>query len=51
MSNKMSDLKEVTNLMEECRRIGVPVLGPSVNESLLRFSVNKQGAIRFGMGE
>ena len=50
MSNKMSDLKEVTNLMEECRRIGVPVLGPSVNESLLRFSVNKAGAIRFGMG-
>ncbi len=50
MSNKMSDLKEVTNLMEECRRIGVTVLGPSVNESLLRFSVNKAGAIRFGMG-
>ena len=50
LSNNMSDLKAVTFFMEECRRIGVPVLGPSVNESLLRFSVNTEGAVRFGMG-
>jgi DNA polymerase-3 subunit alpha len=50
LSNNMSDLKQVTFFMEECRRMGVPVLGPSVNESLLRFSVNEEGAIRFGMG-
>jgi DNA polymerase III subunit alpha len=50
LSNNMSDLKTVTFFMEECRRIGVPVLGPSVNESLLRFSVNPKGAVRFGMG-
>ena len=50
LSNNMSDLKAVTFFMEECRRGGIPVLGPSVNESLLRFSVNQDGAIRFGMG-
>lgn len=50
LSNNMSDLKTVTFFMEECRRSGIPVLGPSVNESLLRFSVNPEGAIRFGMG-
>ena len=50
LSNNMSDIKAVTFFMEECRRGGVPVLGPSVNESLLRFSVNNDGAIRFGMG-
>ena len=50
LSNNMSDLKAVTFFMEECRRIGVAVLGPSVNESLLRFSVNNEEAVRFGMG-
>ena len=36
--------------MEECKRAGIVVLGPDVNESYLKFSVNEQGAIRFGMG-
>jgi DNA polymerase-3 subunit alpha len=36
--------------MEECRRMGISVLGPDVNESQLQFSVNKQGQIRFGLG-
>ncbi len=49
LSNNMSDIKSVSFFMEECRRMGVPVLGPSVNESKLRFSVNEQGAVRFGM--
>ena len=47
LSNNMSDLKTVTFFMEECRRIGVQVFGPSVNESLLRFAVNPKGAVRF----
>ena len=46
----MNDIKEVTNLMEEARRRGVPVLGPDVNESSFKFTVNKEGAIRFGLG-
>ena len=36
--------------MEECKRAGIPVLGPDVNESQYKFTVNKVGAIRFGLG-
>ncbi|MGO3237365.1 MAG: DNA polymerase III subunit alpha [Psychroflexus halocasei] len=50
LSNNMNDIKKVTFFMEECRRMGLPVLGPDVNESYHKFSVNKENAIRFGMG-
>lgn len=50
LSNNMNDIKQVTFFMEECRRMGMPVLGPDVNESFYKFTVNDQGAIRFGMG-
>ena len=50
LSNNMNDIKEVTNLMEEARRQGVPVLGPDVNESSFKFTVNQEGAILFGLG-
>ncbi len=50
LSNNMNDIKQVTFFMEECKRAGLTVLGPDVNESYLKFSVNEQGAIRFGMG-
>ena len=50
LSNNMNDIKQVTFFMEECKRAGIEVLGPDVNESYYKFSVNKQGAIRFGMG-
>ncbi len=50
LSNNMSDIKQVTFFMEECRRMGLEVLGPDVNESFRKFTVNDQGAIRFGMG-
>lgn len=36
--------------MDECKRMGVPVLGPDVNESEYQFAVNKKGQIRFGLG-
>ena len=36
--------------MEECRRMGLTVLGPDVNESFYKFTVNDKQAIRFGMG-
>ena len=36
--------------MEECRRMGLTVLGPDVNESFYKFTVNDNQAIRFGMG-
>jgi len=50
LSNNMNDIKQVTFFMEECKRMGVPVLGPDVNESNYKFTVNKEGAIRFGLG-
>ncbi|MFK5891519.1 MAG: DNA polymerase III subunit alpha [Flavobacteriaceae bacterium] len=49
LSNNMNDIKQVGFFMEECKRSGLAVLGPDVNESFLKFSVNKEGAIRFGM--
>jgi len=50
LSNNMADIKKVTFFMEECKRMGTPVLGPDVNESAFRFTVNETGAIRFGLG-
>ena len=50
LSNNMNDIKQVTFFMEECRRMGLNVLGPDVNESFYKFTVNDQQAIRFGMG-
>ncbi|MEM9001632.1 MAG: DNA polymerase III subunit alpha [Bacteroidota bacterium] len=50
LSNNMNDIKQVTFFMEECKRMGLDVLGPDVNESYYKFAVNKNNAIRFGMG-
>jgi DNA polymerase-3 subunit alpha len=50
LSNNMNDIKSVTFFMEESKRMGIQVLGPDVNESYYKFAVNKQGAIRFGLG-
>lgn len=50
LSNNMNDIKQVTFFMEECRRMHAPVLGPDVNESAYVFTVNEEGAIRFGLG-
>jgi DNA polymerase-3 subunit alpha len=50
LSNNMNDIKQISFFMEECKRMGIPVLGPDVNESNYHFTVNKEGAIRFGLG-
>ena len=50
LSNNMNDIKQVTFFMEECRRMGIQVLGPDINESIYKFTVNQNGAIRFGLG-
>ena len=50
LSNNMNDIKQVTFFMEECKRMGVRVLGPDINESFYKFNVNEDKAIRFGMG-
>lgn len=50
LTHSQSSIEKVTFFMEECRRMGIPVLGPDVNESGFQFSVNKQGQVRFGLG-
>lgn len=50
LSNNMNDIKQVSFFMEECKRMGLEVLGPDVNESFYKFTVNDNNAIRFGMG-
>ncbi len=50
LTHHLSDIDKITFFMDECKRMGVPVLGPDVNESQYQFSVNKNGQIRFGMG-
>jgi DNA polymerase-3 subunit alpha len=50
LSNNMSDIKQVSFFMEECKRMGLEVLGPDVNESFYKFTVNDNYAVRFGMG-
>ncbi|GAA4375976.1 DNA polymerase III subunit alpha [Hymenobacter koreensis] len=49
LTNNMGDIKKVTFFIEEARKQGVQVLGPDVNESILKFNVNEKGQIRFGM--
>ena len=49
LSNNMNDISQVTFFMEECKRMGLDVLGPDVNESKSDFTVNKTGQIRFGL--
>ena len=50
MSRRKDQITEITKLMDECRSLGIETLGPDVNESRLKFTVNKQGEIRFGLG-
>ena len=50
LSNNMSDIKQVTFFMEECRRMGLNVLGPDVNESFYKFTVSEENSVRFGLG-
>ncbi len=50
MSRNISNITEITKLMDESKAMGISVLGPDVNESGHKFSVNHHGDIRFGLG-
>ena len=50
MSRSLSNITDITKLMDECKAMGMKVLGPDVNESNLKFTVNPEGNIRFGLG-
>ena len=49
LTHNMDDLKKLTYYMEDCKRLGIPVKGPDINESFQKFSVNANGEIRFGL--
>jgi DNA polymerase III subunit alpha len=50
LTHNLGNIDKITFFMEESKRAGIPVLGPDINESEIKFSVNKSGAIRFGLG-
>jgi DNA polymerase-3 subunit alpha len=47
--NHSGNIDKITFFMEECKRMGIKVLGPDVNEGFAKFSVMPNGNIRFGM--
>jgi len=47
--NNQNSIEKISFFMEECRRMGIPVLGPDINESDMSFAVNKKGEVRFGL--
>lgn len=49
LSNNLNNMTEITKFMDECKSMGINVLTPDVNESVRKFSVNKEGHIRFGL--
>lgn len=50
MTHNLNNTKQITLFMEDCKNMGVDVLGPDVNESQYEFSVNEKGQVRFGLG-
>ena len=50
LSRSLSNITDITKFMDECKAMGIQVLGPDVNESFLKFSVDKNKNIRFGLG-
>ena len=50
LSRNLADIKQLTLYMSECKRMGIKVMGPDINESMRTFSSNKAGDVRFGLG-
>lgn len=50
LTHNLNNIEEISSLVAECKRLKINVLGPDINESELKFTVNKEGDIRFGMG-
>ncbi len=49
LTRRRADIKETAKLLDECKEMGVEVLGPDINESMAHFGVNKNKQIRFGL--
>ena len=50
LTNNQNSIEKITFFIDECKRQGIEVLGPDINESSMHFDVNKDGKIRFGLG-
>ena len=50
LTQNISNMDEMKEIMADCRKAGIKVLSPDVNESDAQFSVNRQGDVRFGLG-
>lgn len=50
LSRNLNNIADITKLMTECKRMKLNVFGPDINESFVKFTANKNGDIRFGMG-
>ena len=50
LTKNLSNMDEIKNIMDDCKKSGIKVLNPDINESDSKFTVNKQGEIRFGLG-
>ena len=50
LSRNLTNVEQLTIYMNECKRMGIRVLGPDINESMRTFSSNKAGDVRFGLG-
>ena len=50
LTKNLSNMDEIKKIMDDCKKNGIKVLNPDINESDSRFTVNKQGEIRFGLG-
>jgi DNA polymerase-3 subunit alpha len=50
LTHSQGNIEKTTFFLEECKRMGLNVKGPDVNESMINFGVNKRGEIRYGMG-
>ena len=49
LSRNLDNITEITKLMSECKALGLQVLGPDINKSRHKFSVDAEGNIRFGL--
>lgn len=50
LSKNLSNMDEIKKIMDDCKKNGIKVLNPDINESDAHFTVNKHGEIRFGLG-
>ncbi len=49
MSRNLNNLAKLSEMMDECKAMGIPVKGPDINESVEKFGVTSKGEIRFGL--